>query len=68
MQKHTAKMKSTRKLGKENLDRKSQPWKSQRLVNGQRMVNNQRMKPQDDVEMTLADQWMLMQLGLTWQR
>ena len=42
----------------------------QRLVNvnGQRMVNDQRMKPQDDVEMTLVDQWILTQLGLTWQR
>ena len=31
MQKQTAKMKSTQKLGKKNLDWKSQPW---RKVNG----------------------------------
>ena len=40
----------------------------QRLVNGRSTVNGQQMTSQDDVAMTSAEQWMLTQLGLTWQR
>ena len=32
------------------------------------VVNGQRSTTEDDVEITSTDQWMLTQLGLTWQR
>ena len=37
-------------------------------ANGWSTVNGQRSTAEDDVEITSADQWMLTQLGLTWQR
>ena len=37
------------------------------LGQSQRSVNGQKMTSLDDVAMTSAEQWMLTQLGLTWQ-
>ena len=45
--------------------KKSTLKKSQRSKS---TVNGQQMMSQDDVAMTSVDQWMLTQLGLTWQR
>ena len=49
-----------------NWIRRTWPGKSQ--PESQRSTDGQRSTTEDDVEMTSADQWMLTQLGLTWQR
>lgn len=57
------------KLGKENLAGGEKSTRKS-TVNGQRSTTGQcqRSTAEDDVEMMLADQWILTQLGLTWHR